>query len=403
MRRFIGLGVLVLMLGGCGGSSTRSSSTRPTVTGLTATGGVRLVYRASVLTPGSPLGPGIEQAMPIMEKRLRALLPTGRFVLRRSRRDLILVDVPRALDPVRAAKPIGATARLEFYDWEADVVAPDGKTVASQLQSQDAAAIAISQGSGGATGSPGAGSQPLYAAVRLASRQPVQVSSDNARRGPQFYLFGAPGSSACPAAVHAQGKSVVAGQHCLLSGPENTQQGLIAGLASGVTPASPGVEKLTVPQGTAVVQAVPSSFAKPTPPGDPSAQFFVLHDHVSLFGDNITSPQQSTNSAGSPDVSFGFTSRGAKAFQSVTAAIARRGNLVSSLGQTLDQHFAVALDNQLITVPSIAFKTYPDGIPSDSGADITGGFTISSAQELAIQLRFGGLPVQLALISQKPF
>ena len=82
------------------------------------------------------------------------------------------------------------------------------------------------------------------------------------------------------------------------------------------------------------------------------------------------------------------------------ATIAHRGQLDSPFGQQLNQHFAVALDNQLITVPSIDYKQYPDGIPADSGAEITGGFTISSAQDLATQLRLGALPINLKLISE---
>jgi len=60
------------------------------------------------------------------------------------------------------------------------------------------------------------------------------------------------------------------------------------------------------------------------------------------------------------------------------------------------QHFAVALDNQLITVPSIDFKTYPDGITGGGAADITDGFTIRSARTLATLLRYGPLSIGLA-------
>ncbi|MBV9471367.1 MAG: protein translocase subunit SecD, partial [Solirubrobacterales bacterium] len=103
---------------------------------------------------------------------------------------------------------------------------------------------------------------------------------------------------------------------------------------------------------------------------------------------------------GEPDVTFGFSSNGKSAFQNVTAQIARRGGLVSGLGQTLNQHFAVALDTQLITVPYIDFKQYPDGINGDNGADISGSFTISTAQDLANELRLGALPINLKLISE---
>ena len=76
--------------------------------------------------------------------------------------------------------------------------------------------------------------------------------------------------------------------------------------------------------------------------------------------------------------------RAGREFQALTAAIARRGSLVSGLGQTLNQHFAIALDNRLITVPFIDYKQYPDGINGDNGADIGGSLTRQSAKDLAI-------------------
>jgi hypothetical protein len=75
--------------------------------------------------------------------------------------------------------------------------------------------------------------------------------------------------------------------------------------------------------------------------------------------------------------------------------IARRGSAVSSAGETFDQHFAIALDGKLVTVPSIDFRTYPDGIPGGNSADITGGFTARGARDMAVLLRFGPLPVAL--------
>ena len=73
---------------------------------------------------------------------------------------------------------------------------------------------------------------------------------------------------------------------------------------------------------------------------------------------------------------------------------------MSGQGQTLSQHFAVVLDNQLITVPFIDSKQYPNGINGDQGADITGPFSISSAQALANELRLGAPPLNLKLICE---
>ena len=109
-----------------------------------------------------------------------------------------------------------------------------------------------------------------------------------------------------------------------------------------------------------MLQAAPASSSTVIPYTSPNAQFYVLRDHVALLGSDITNPQQSTDSTtGQPDVTFGFTSKGQREFQTVTKAIARRGELVSGLGNQYNQHFAVALDNQLITVPSIDYKQYP--------------------------------------------
>jgi preprotein translocase subunit SecD len=127
----------------------------------------------------------------------------------------------------------------------------------------------------------------------------------------------------------------------------------------------------------------------------------VLKDHVALFGNDITNPQQSTDQSGSPDVEFGFTSAGGNAFHQVTGQIARRGALVSGLGQTLDQHFAVALDSQLISVSPIDFRQYPQAIPAAHRADISGGLTNASARDLAAELRLGALPIHLRLILAK--
>jgi len=130
--------------------------------------------------------------------------------------------------------------------------------------------------------------------------------------------------------------------------------------------------------------------------GAPSG-YFVLRDRVALAGRNITDPHQGTDQSGSPDIQFQFTRAGAGSFQRVTAQIAHRGQMVSAFHQSLNQHFAVAYGGRLITVPQIDFRTYPDGVQGNGGADITGGFAVSSAQALAAALRLGPLPVRLAL------
>jgi SecD/SecF fusion protein len=390
--------ILLLVVGLIVGSFVVIAQSK-TRLGLDLKGGVQLVYQGQP-TPQTPrvTQDALSHAVDIMRQRVDQL-GVSEPEIQTSGGNQISVGLPDVKNTARAEKLVGATARLEFYDWEANALLPDGKTVAAELQTQNPTAIQLSQGSGsGAPGNPGAGSMPLYDAVKLASKQRAQASGDNARAGPEYYMFGAPGSAACATVSRSQGTAPTPGTHCLLSGPDDNIQDLLSGLPAGVT-ARQG-QTLMVPQGTVVLQAVPSSFAHPPSISAPTTQFYVLKDHVALFGNEITNPQPGTDQSGSPDVQFGFTSKGKTAFQTVTAAIARRGDLVSGLGQTLNQHFAVALDTQLITVPSIDFKTYPDGIPGDTGADITGGFTSQSAQDLATQLRLGALQIKLKLISE---
>jgi SecD/SecF fusion protein len=366
--------------------------------GLDLKGGVQLVYEGQP-TPQTPhvTQAALQRAVQIMDQRVDQLGVSEPQISTQGHNE-ILVQLPAVQNSKRAEQLVGTTARLEFYDWEANALTPTGKTVASQFATQDPSAVSISQGSTASPpGSPGAGSMDLYPAVQLAAKQPKEISSDNARQGPEYFAFGAPGSAACKAAAQFYKVTLQLGEHCYVAGPADSTADLA--LPTGVSLSEKGVQTLVVQQGTVVLQAVPSSYTNPTKWSAPTAQFYVLKDHVALFGNDITNPQQSTDQSGSPDVSFGFTSKGNTQFSNVTAAIAKRGDLVSGLGNEYVQHFAVALDTQLITVPSIDFKTYPDGISGGNGAEITGGFTISSAQDLATQLRLGALPIKLNLIS----
>ncbi len=391
-------GFVLLLVIGLLAASAVVIATKPTILGLDLKGGVELVYQGSP-TAQTPVvtQDALSRAVDIMRERVDALGVTEPEI-QTSGGNQITVGLPDIKDVARAEKQVGTTARLEFYDWEANALTPNGKTVASQLQTQDQQALQISQGGSGGPGNPGGGSMSLYDAVKLASKQPPERTANPARLGSQYYMFGAPGSAACAAAAKQNGTTVVPGQHCLLSGPDTSQSDLLQGLPTGVTAAEG--EQVVVPPGTVVLQAANTSANNQIPFNSPAAQFYVLKDNVALFGNQITNPQQSTDQSGSPDVTFGFTSSGGKAFQDVTAQIARRGELDSIGSQQLNQHFAVALDNQLITVPQIDFHQYPDGILGDQGADITGGFTTQSAQDLATQLRLGALPISLKLISE---
>ena len=393
-------GFVLLLVIGLLAASVVVIASQATVLGLDLKGGVQLVYQAEP-SPQTPkvTQAALNQAVDIMQSRVDQL-GVSQPEIQTSGGNEISVGLPDVHNVARAEQEVGTTTTLSFYDWEANALTPNGKPVASQLTAQDPAALTISQGAGDGPGVQGAGSMGLYRAVRLAAKQtPAPYSKSLSRLGAQYYLFGAPGSQACAMVAQENHTTPVQSEHCFLTGGQGaaSQQALQATLPAGVSLA--GNEELKVPQGWLVLQAANPSPSHRTLFGSPDSQYFVLRDHLALKGSDITNPQASTDSSGQPDVQFGLDSHGAQQFQKTTAAIARRGSNVS-LGTTkLYQHFATALDNQLLTVPEINFDQYQDGIIGNA-SEIDGGFTTTSAQALASELRLGALPIDLKQIAE---
>jgi SecD/SecF fusion protein len=252
---------------------------------------------------------------------------------------------------------------LFFYDWEDNVLTPDGKTVAPQLPAQDPDAQRISQASGDFSQG-----QTLYHAVLLAQRQRATPNEKNVSRlGSAYYLFDR--------------------GHAYLAGPERSRADLLSAIDRTSLPA--GSKVLVVAQGFVVVQAV-STTADDVSIADAAARFYVLRDRVALSGKDIKDPQQGFNEVNQPDLEFRFTDDGKTAFHDVTRTIAQRGTYLRLPGvdpHTVLQHFAVVLDGRLMSVASIDPQQLPDGIDGENGAVVEGGFTIQSAQDLARQIQ----------------
>src|SRR5437588_6341243 len=274
-------GFILALVAGLIAASAVAIATKKTFLGLDLKGGVQLVYQGRP-TPQTPhvTQTALARAVDIMRQRVDQL-GVSEPQIQTSGGNQISVGLPNVKDTARAEKLVGTTARLEFYDWERWALTPSGKPVATLLQTQDQNAVSISQGLGSAPpGSPGGGSMLLYQAVQLAAKQPKQVSGDNARQGPEYFMFGAPGSSGCTTAARFYGVTPVIGQHCYLSGPDDTLQGLYSGLPPGVT-ASQG-KAVVVQQGTVVLPAVPANFSQPPSWSTPNAPYLVVPGHVAL-------------------------------------------------------------------------------------------------------------------------
>lgn len=365
--------------------------------GAGGSGGLRLVFRAAAMRQThAGYVVALQRTVLLVRRRLAVALPGAR--VGGSGDELTVTASRGSRATVGEVRALLDDSRLLFYDWEANALTLPGLPVArALLHGHHQAAMRISEGApGAAPGQSGAGSLPLYGAVRLAARQSRWASPSNSRGGPEYFMFGKRGSAACAAAARYYHTSSQA-SHCYLAGPKPSQTVLARALPPGISPSARGAQTLAVPQGWVVLQAIPPSFGEQRPWSDPAGAYYVLRDNVALSSSGLTDPHASRDGAGAPDVTFGFTHLGARQFQNLTARIARRGQLVSGRGQPLYQHFAVALATQLITVPYIDYQVNPNGIPGKEGADIRGGFTAQTARQLAAQIT--PLPLSLKLVS----
>jgi preprotein translocase subunit SecD len=110
---------------------------------------------------------------------------------------------------------------------------------------------------------------------------------------------------------------------------------------------------------------------------------YLVEKRILVSGSDLTDAQpgfdQRTNE---PIVSFRFNTSGARKFAQVTQ-------------ENVGKPFAIILDNQVISAPVIR-----EPILGGSG-QISGSFTVESANDLAILLRAGALPAPLTIIEER--
>ena len=110
---------------------------------------------------------------------------------------------------------------------------------------------------------------------------------------------------------------------------------------------------------------------------------YVVKKQVLVSGGDLTDAQPGFDSrTGEPVVNFRFNSTGSRKFAEATTA-------------NVGQPFAIVLDNQVISAPVIR-----EPITQGSG-QISGNFTVQSANDLAVLLRAGALPAPLTVIEQR--
>jgi SecD/SecF fusion protein len=359
---------VLLLVAGLFAASLVVIATKPTRLGLDLKGGVSLTYQAKPTAQTAVTSDAIDRTLDIMRQRVDQL-GVSEPEIQRSGADQIDVSLPDVKNADEAANQVGTTAQMYFYDWEKNVLGPNCKP-----DPQNANVT------GGSSAGSGIGATDYYTAVTRASKCP-ELNLPNATTNGLYYL------------VDTKAKKV-------LAGPDETRRDLTQEIQNKGIKRGPNQKVVRVPRGTVVVRAeAPSAKQK-------SNLYYLMRDNPALNGREVKNPEQSFDNGaggtGQPIVTFSFTDKGRKAFQKTTRAIAQRGAGNFIPGQdpaTAQQHFAVVLDNELITVPFIDFQQNPDGIDATTGSQIQGSFTIQSAQTLANLLKTGALPIKLQLIS----
>ncbi len=118
--------VLLLVVAGLIAASLAAIVAKPTRLGLDLKGGVELVYQAKPTAQSKVDSESLERAIDIMRKRVDQL-GVAQPEIQRSGDDEIDVALPDVSNATRAQDEVGKTAQLYFYDWEPNVIGPNGK------------------------------------------------------------------------------------------------------------------------------------------------------------------------------------------------------------------------------------------------------------------------------------
>ncbi len=360
-------------------------ASKPTRLGLDLKGGVQLIYQGRATAQAKVDTESLNRAIDIMRKRVDQL-GVAQPEIKRSGGEEVTVSLPNVTNARRAQEQVGKTAQLHFYDWEPNVIGPSGEPAPTEAK--------VTGGPNPASAEAGL---PEYEAVLRALKRPAII-----RKNDTTYAAGCTPKQA-NGCIYGQWYLLDVTHKKVLRGPEDTEQNLFG--EGRKPPAAVKTRAVRVNPGTVLAQAQPITGKEGKVTQQSPESWYVLNDNPVLSGEDIKNPRQGFDNGGSgqPNVTFEFSSSGGKTFQRVTREIAERGQQRQLPGISKNgavQHFAVVLDNQVITAPFIDYTANPEGIDPTSGSQISGGFTLTSAQNLADELQSGALPIKLELISQ---
>ena len=143
--------------------------------------------------------------------------------------------------------------------------------------------------------------------------------------------------------------------------------------------ATPTVEATTTADPAQPTPTTAADQAAATPQATPSSEPVY---HTVMTGADLKEAHVSTNQAGQPAVSFTLSTDGTKIFADYTSS-------------HTNQYLGIVLDKRVISAPVVKNPI------TDGQGIIEGGFNAQSANDLAIQLRYGSLPVPVKVVESR--
>jgi SecD/SecF fusion protein len=328
---------------------------KPAVLGLDLQGGVEVILEGRATEEAPVNTESMDRAVEVIRNRVDAF-GVSEPEIQRQGTDQIAVSLAGVDNPDRVVNDLIKPAQLEFFDYQDNLVAGDPTTSLYEV---------VRRAGDTRVQDPSRGTETLYAFRRDAAHTPlagpITITEGVTREEARAELLDA---------VRAEDRS-------------------ITGLGQ--------VDVLSVPKGLAIVA---ERQQLETRDREGPLSYVIFQDRPGVTGRDISSASATRDigqgRSGEPIVSMQFTDAGKTKFRDITRQLASRGRI-----QGVNQSFAIVLDGELISNPTVDYQEFPLGIDPDNGAIIQGDFTPEEAQTLASQLNSGAIPIQLEVVSQR--
>jgi SecD/SecF fusion protein len=338
--------------------------------GLDLQGGLEIVLRAVPPKNHTITEEDMDRSVEIMRARVDKL-GVGEPEIRKQGTDQISVQLPGISDPQQAAALIGKTAQLWLFDLQANILEPTA-------------------GVQGFLTFP----QPNTNLFQLLKQIQPQVKPKTAE---EFYL------------VDPKAKKVILGPEDVADRLRPRWLGLEQNAGK---PFPKRFKAYGVPANKIILNCgIGERYCPGAAEPDPTRNYYYLfrfepddreHPVPEMTGADLKldGTRQDFRQPEGAVVLMEFTDAGGDKFHDITRELAIRGQQIESQGIPKEQalqSFAIVLDREIKSAPTIDWTDNPDGIAGGS-AEITGIGDVAEAQDLALVLQTGALPVEFEQI-----